>query len=160
MSGSLWKTLIEPDHEEKNNRERTEIVRAANLLQVGEFQLLQLAYHAWHGEDMKEVAFDKLFHDYMIYDYVPFWARHYARHINQLSEQGKIDDQNPGYHRYDHDYHTSMPNGRRKFLVACACLVLFLGGGLMIVNTSIKKSSSMFPPYIADDELKQTQEKK
>lgn len=159
MSWGLWKTLIEPDHEEKENPERTEIVRAANTLQIGEFQLLQLAYHAWHGEDLIETAFDKLFHDYMIFDHVPFWARHYARHINHLAAHGQVNDQDPDYHRYDHDYHTSVPNGGRKFLFACACLVLFLGGGLMIVNTSIKKSSSMFPPYIADDELEQIQKK-
>lgn len=38
----LLKTLFNPEHDE--HPERAEIARAANLLQVGEFQLLQLAY--------------------------------------------------------------------------------------------------------------------
>ena len=43
MTG-FFQTLIQPDREE--HPERALIARAANLLQVGEFQLLQLAYHA------------------------------------------------------------------------------------------------------------------
>ena len=35
---TLLKTLIQPDHDE--NQERAEVADAANLLQVGEFQLL------------------------------------------------------------------------------------------------------------------------
>ncbi|NQV99921.1 MAG: hypothetical protein HQ483_09520 [Rhodospirillales bacterium] len=154
MSWGLWKTLLRPDHEEQKNPDRTEVTRAANYLQIGEFQLLQLAYHAWHGVDLSEKSFDKLFHQHMIDGVVPYWARHYARNINQLSEQGGIVDHDPAYHRYDHDYHTSVPNGVRKFLVACGCLIVFLGGGLILANTSIKKSATIFPPYFETEHLK------
>lgn len=153
MSWGLWKTLLRPDHEEKENPERTEITRAANYLQIGEFQLLQLAYHDWYGEDMVETAFDKLFSDYMIDGDVPFWARHYARKINQRSEHGEIDQNEVRYHRYDHDYRTSVPNGRRKFAVACGCLILFLGGGIALANLSITESATMFPPYLEVSDL-------
>ena len=41
MNG-LLKTLIKPDWDD--NPERSKILNAANLLQIGEFQLIQLAY--------------------------------------------------------------------------------------------------------------------
>ena len=40
----FFKTLVKPDWDD--NPKRTEIIHAANLLQVGEFQLIQLAYKA------------------------------------------------------------------------------------------------------------------
>ena len=40
MNG-LLKTLIKPDWDD--SPKRTEIIQAANLIQVGEFQLIQLA---------------------------------------------------------------------------------------------------------------------
>ena len=46
---NLFETLIHPDREE--HPERAEVARAANLLQIGEFQLLQLAYQDWFGTD-------------------------------------------------------------------------------------------------------------
>lgn len=41
---NFWETLLHPDKEELENPERRVIANAANILQVGEFQLLQLAY--------------------------------------------------------------------------------------------------------------------
>ena len=42
MNG-LLKTLVKPDWDD--SPKRTEILNAANLLQVGEFQLIQLEHH-------------------------------------------------------------------------------------------------------------------
>ena len=44
MNG-LLKTLIKPDWDD--NPKRSLIIQAANLVQIGEFQLIQLAYKAW-----------------------------------------------------------------------------------------------------------------
>ena len=51
MNG-LIKTLIKPDWDD--NPKRSEILNAANLLHVGEFQLIQLAYKVWYKEDLPE----------------------------------------------------------------------------------------------------------
>ena len=48
----LAKTLIKPDWDD--NPKRSEILDAANLLQIGEFQLIQLAYKTWYKEDLPE----------------------------------------------------------------------------------------------------------
>ena len=79
---SLLQTLLRPDHDE--HPERVEAARAANLIQVGEFQLIQLAYFEWFGVDMPESTGHGLFHAYMLDNRVPHWVRHYARHILAL----------------------------------------------------------------------------
>ena len=45
-------TLIKPDWDD--NPKRSEILHAANLLQIGEFQLIQLAYKVWFKENLPE----------------------------------------------------------------------------------------------------------
>ena len=71
MAG-LFQTLLRPDREEDSDR--AEVAKAANLLQTGEFQLLQLAYYAWHGAEMPEAANDTIFRSYMLLSRVPAWA--------------------------------------------------------------------------------------
>lgn len=119
---NLFETLIHPDREEHG--ERAEVARAANLLQVGEFQVLQLAYKGWFGRDLPTALVDRMFAAYMFRNEVPYWARQYARNILRLDEQGRLDDLNPAYHRYDSDYHTDVPNGVRRSVGAgpdCRC---------------------------------------
>ncbi len=68
---NLWETLLHPDKEELENPERRVIADAANILQVGEFQLLQLAYRDWFCEDLPEDQADGLFQSYMVHGVVP-----------------------------------------------------------------------------------------
>jgi hypothetical protein len=147
----FWEVLLHPDREE--HLERAEVARAANVLQVGEFQLLQLAYYAWHGEEMPEGLCDTLFRAYMLDNQVPHWARHYARRILAADELGGVDDQNPAYHRYDDDYATEIPEGLRKFVVAAALIVGVVGGGLAFSFYVGAESRQILPPYFQDDEL-------
>lgn len=101
---NLWEALLHPDKEELENPERRAISDAANILQVGEFQLLQLAYRDWYDEDLPEAMIDRLFRSYMIDGVVPPWARHYARKIVRKEQSGRLDYQQRRYHRYDCDY--------------------------------------------------------
>ena len=50
MNG-LLKTLVKPDWDDNPKRSRNSSY-AANLLQIGEFQLIQLAYKIWYKEDL------------------------------------------------------------------------------------------------------------
>ena len=142
---NLLETLIRPDLEE--HEDRAEVAKAANLLQIGEFQLLQLAFHDWHERDMPAAVIDRIFANYMLHNEVPFWARQYARKIIALDEAGKLDDLQPHYHRYDANYHTEVPGGRRKFMVATTCVLLALFGGLALAELAAKPGSSILPPY-------------
>ena len=149
---NFFETLIRPDKEE--NPERAEVGRAANLLQVGEFQFLQLAYYEWHGRDMPEALIDQLFTAYMVHDRVPAWARSYARHILELDSRGSLDDQDPFYHRYDVDPSTPVSPGVRNFLIAASIVAAFLGGGLVVSHFASGKGLSVLPPYFEKEQLK------
>ncbi len=157
---NLWETLLHPDREEAEDAERREVGRAANILQIGEFQLLQLAYRAWHDKDLPEALVDRLFHDYMIHNEVPHWARHYARQILRLEDAGRLDSNRPQYHRYDSTYGKNMSHGVRRFWVAMGCLVILLSGAIIVAEFSPGEPVSLFPPYFTEQQLKQTEAEK
>ena len=127
------------------------MARAANLLQVGEFQLLQLAYKDWFDKDMPSRECDRLFGAYMLHNQVPHWARHYARRIIGLDAAGMLNDRDPTYHRYDPKYEPRRsPNGMRGFCTASAAIIFFIGGGIWLSHLSVEHTSQILPPYISD----------
>jgi len=150
----FFKALLRPGREEAGNAERAVIVGAANQLEVGEFQLLQLAYREWFGEDISESATDGLFESYMLDGEVPYWARHYARRIIRLDEAGGLNDCDPRYHRYDCEYSVRIPIDARSVCFALGFVALMVGGGMAIANFEAGANTSMFPPYFSDAELR------
>ena len=86
---SLIKTLIKPDC--KDDPKRSEILHAANLLQIGEFQLIQLAYKVWYREDLPEEKINKIFSEYMITGIIPIWVTYYAKDILKLDQANVLD---------------------------------------------------------------------
>ena len=151
MTG-FFHTLVRPDQEE--NPERALVARAANILQVGEFQLLQLAYSEWFKEDMPEEMVDRLFATYMFGKEVPHWARNYARRVIEYDEQELLDIDHPAFHRYDADYVTHVPQGMRRFVIACMILATLVFGGVWVGNmASSNGGTSILPPYFEADEL-------
>ena len=145
----FFQTLINPDHDD--DPERSLITNAANILQIGEFQLLQLAYNEWHGSEVSGPELDQLFGDYMLRQRVTHWMRHYARNIVDLYASGNLDIDAPDYHRYDHTYHHQ--HGRRKFITAVAFLTVAIFGSILLSYLSIQHSGSVFPPYFDSKEL-------
>lgn len=142
---AFWRTLVKPDFDD--DPEKSLIAKAANILQIGEFQLIQLAYHAWHGCDMQSDELDRLFAPYMLHNDVTPWMRHYARSIIGGFERGKIDIDDPAFHRYDNDYVSKAPHGLRPFIIACVVVSLVVFGSLWISQLSIEEGGSVFPPY-------------
>ena len=98
MNG-LVKTLIKPDWDD--NPKRSEILHAANLLQIGEFQLIQLAYKIWYKEDLPEDKINNIFNEYMVTGIVPIWVTYYAKDIIKLDKANILDSHNKKYHVYD-----------------------------------------------------------
>jgi len=148
MLNGLFKTLIKPDREEHEQSDRGEVAKAANILQVGEFQLLQLAYYDWFDEDLPEPMVDQLFREYMLKDQVPHWARYYARKVIEGEKRGLVDINHASFHRYDAEYITHVPKGVRRFSQAAFFLFLFVAGGMVISHfAATGKASSVLPPY-------------
>ena len=86
---SFLKTLIKPDWD--SSPKRSDILHAANLLQVGEFQLIQLAYKVWYGEELPEEKINKIFSEYMVSGIIPMWVTQYAKDIIKLDNVNLLD---------------------------------------------------------------------
>ena len=141
----FFRTLMRPDREE--DPERTVVAQAANILQVGEFQLLQLAYDDWYGRELSEAMTDRLFEAYMLHGEVPHWAREYALRIIRQDEIDLIDGNDPAYHRYDREYVTHVPQGVRQFTWASVFLVSVFVLCVVIGELAAGEGASMLPPY-------------
>lgn len=149
---SFFHTLLRPDKEE--NPERALVARAANILQVGEFQLLQLAYQEWFGFDLPRAQVDRLFTAYMLHNHVPHWAREYARKIIDMDERGVGGlDRDPFYHRYDAEYVRHVPEGAKRFTIACLIVGVLLFGSIWFSHFAATNATSVLPPYFDRDEL-------
>ncbi|MBC8268822.1 MAG: hypothetical protein H8E36_08745 [Rhodospirillaceae bacterium] len=151
---NLWQTLMRPDREELELGERMLVAKAANILQVGEFQLLQLAYQGWHNRDLPEALVSQLFSSYMLKNEVPHWARHYARKIIDADTMNSLNENAHAFHVYDHEYRTSVQGGVRRFWTAVGMLTLFIGGAIILADLSVTTSASQFPPYLNEEDLK------
>lgn len=152
----LFKTLWRPDREE--DPEKTLVARAANVLQIGEFQLLQLAYFEWYSEEMPEELSSFVFQSYMVRGEVPGWARHYARRVLDADITGDINPNHPDFHRYDNDYVTYVPKGVRQFCLASFILAGVLVSGLLVGVLTGADATSVLPPYFEKNQLQQTQD--
>ena len=150
MNG-LVKTLIKPDWDD--NPKRSEILHAANLLHVGEFQLIQLAYKSWYKEDLPEEKINKIFSEYMVTGIIPIWVIEYAQDILKLNRANVLDSFNDKYHVYDHEFgkhiSTEKQRKRRGIFYALIIGVVFIASHYMAINyVEDEGSASFYPPYV------------
>ena len=148
MNG-LLKTLIKPDWDD--NPKRSEIIQAANLIQIGEFQLIQLAYKAWYEEDLPEDKINIIFNEYMITGIVPIWVTFYAKDIIKLDKANALDSYNKKYHIYDHEFgqYISDEKQRKSRGILYTILIgfVFVASHYIAVN-SVDEPAGFYPPYI------------
>jgi|APTNR8051073442_1049403.scaffolds.fasta_scaffold03296_6 hypothetical protein len=152
---NFFRVLLDPQHEERGQGERRLISAAANILQVGEFQLLQLAYREWYGSDLPVALVDRLFTNYMLHNDVPPWARHYARLILSRDDRGALDPHDAHYHRYDHEYGIRVPNAIRKLCLIVCALVMTMVTAILLAEMTVKEPTSLLPPYFERDDIRQ-----
>ena len=150
MNG-LVKTLIKPDWDD--NLKRSEILHAANLLHVGEFQLIQLAYKSWYKEDLPEDKINKIFSEYMVTAIIPIWVTHYAQDILKLNKANVLDSFNDKYHVYDHEFgkyiSTEKQRKRRGVFYTLIIGIVFIASHYMAINyVEDEGSASFYPPYV------------
>ena len=129
-------TLIKPDWD--NNPKRSEILDAANLLQIGEFQLIQLAYRVWYKENLPEDKINKIFEVYMIRGIIPIWVTYYARDIIKLDNANVLNGYDEKYHVYDHEFGEYICNDkhrrRRGIQYATIIILVFIFTHFMAAN--------------------------
>ena len=147
----LLKTLVHPDWDDSSKR--SEILNAANLLQVGEFQLIQLAYKVWYKENLPEDKINNIFSEYMVSGIIPIWVAYYAKDIIKLDQAGVLDSYNEKYHVYDHEFgayiYDEKQRKRRGVLYATIIAFVFIASHYMAINyVGDNESASFYPPYI------------
>ena len=147
----LLKTLIKPDWDD--NPKRSEILHAANLLHIGEFQLIQLSYKSWYNEDLPEDKINKIFSEYMVTGIIPIWVTHYAQDILKLNKANVLDSFNDKYHVYDHEFgkyiSTEKQRKRRGIFYAFIVGVVFIASHYMAINyVEDEGSAGFYPPYV------------
>ena len=150
MNG-LVKTLIKPDWED--NPKRSEILNAANVLQIGEFQLIQLAYKVWYKKDLPEEKINKIFSEYMVSGIIPIWVTYYARDILKMEDANVLNTYDEKYHVYDHEFGESIKDEKKRkrlgIFYALIVGVVFIGSHYMAANyVSIEEPADLFPPYV------------
>ena len=145
----LLKTLIKPDWDD--SPKRSEIIQAANLIQIGEFQLIQLAYKTWYKEDLPEDKINHIFNEYMVTGIVPIWVTYYAKDIIKLDKANVLDSYNKKYHIYDHEFgeHISNEKQRKSRGIFYTVLIgfIFIASHYMAIS-NVDEPAGFYPPYI------------
>tara|TARA_B100001123_G_C14662797_1_gene770328 strand:- start:69 stop:578 length:510 start_codon:yes stop_codon:yes gene_type:complete len=146
---NLIKTLIKPDWDD--DPKRTEILSAANLIQVGEFQLIQLAYKVWFQKDLPENKINKIFEEYMITGIIPIWVTYYAKDIIKLDNANKLNGYDEKYHIYDHEFGGYIYNDNerkwRGIQYTIIIIFVFIASHFMAANY-VEEPAGFYPPYI------------
>jgi len=147
----LVKTLIKPDWDD--NPKRSEILQAANLLHIGEFQLIQLAYKVWYREDLPEEKISKIFSEYMISEIIPIWVTYYAEDIIKMEKANALNSYDEKYHVYDHEFGEYLPDDQKRkkrgILYALIIGVVFIASHYMAINyVEDQGSAGFYPPYV------------
>ena len=148
MNGFL-KTLIKPDWDE--NPKRSEIIHAANLIQIGEFQLIQLAYKAWYKQDLPEDKINNIFNEYMITGIMPILVTYYAKDIIKLDKANVLDSYNKKYHIYDNEFGKNISSEKQRkargiFYSILIGFVFIASHYIAIYN--VNEPAGFYPPYV------------
>ena len=145
----LLKTLIKPDWDD--SPKRSEILHAANLLQIGEFQLIQLAYKVWYKKDLPEEKISKIFSEYMVSGVIPIWVTYYAKDIIKIEKANALNSYDKKYHIYDHEFggyiYDEKDRRRRGIFYATIIAFVFIATHYMAANY-VEEPASFYPPYI------------
>ena len=148
MNGFL-KTLAKSDWDD--NPKKSEILNAANILQIGEFQLIQLAYKVWYREELPEEKIDKIFSEYMITGIIPIWVTYYARDILKLDKANVLNSYDKKYHIYDHEFgayiYDEKQRRKRGIFYTIIVVFVFIATHFWAANY-FEEPAGFFPPYI------------
>ena len=158
---NVFDALVHPDREE--DADRAGVVHAANLLEVGEFQLLQLAFREWYGREMRKSEQESFFRSVFLEKNTPIFLRHYARKIVSSDSRGDLRSHALAYHRYDSGaFDCSLPSGVRHFVGVTTLLIGVLVGSLVMAHFTVGQLGSCtdpLPPCLTAQDLGDSHER-
>jgi hypothetical protein len=125
---------------------QVEVLDASAALEVTEFRFFELAFQDWHGRRARESVIERHFVAYMFADRVPSWARHFARKVLKLNDQGRLDPKSFGIFQ-------PLPSSRMRFIgkmytVILLLIFLFVGLSILQVPDEVLRAFKQcyFPP--------------
>ncbi len=108
----------------KKQKHENEIVAACNCLDVGEYQLFELAHRDWYGEETNVKNLVRCFANYLNGHQAPFWVYHYARKILKLHQIKELNPNDPKYHRYDDGFKSPLSKTAGAVIVFAVLIVI------------------------------------
>ncbi len=67
------------------------VIEAAAILEISEYELLDLAYREWYGRPPPARVLSDAFGPYMFHGRTPFWAVPLAREVIALYREGRLE---------------------------------------------------------------------
>jgi hypothetical protein len=74
----------------------TNVVAAAEALNVREYNLFNVAYAWWFGRDAGEKEVERPFMRYLMTEQAPVWVRQFAREVLERKREGRLDPRQYG----------------------------------------------------------------
>lgn len=68
-----------------------DVLEAAALLEITEFELFHLAWRRWYGTTLDDHGIERHYLPYMFRHQVPVWVRHLARQVVRAADEETLD---------------------------------------------------------------------
>ena len=131
--------------EKKMPSDVADVLEAAGLLEVTEFELFRIAYCRWHGVAIGDRELERHYQPYMFHNRVPHWVRQLAREVIARAEAGRLDPR--AYGVLPRPLSMDMYNqGLRYFLWITVILGTLLTGAATVAELAPWYQSCYFPP--------------
>ena len=136
--------------------DRSMVTTVANALDIGEFQLVQLAFKHWYGREMSSWEQEKYFHYVFFQGHIPPFGRHLSREVHSQGSDNNIMERPAFRHLYDLRSNILGSFYRMRFLkVAVLSFVMTLGIFVLAFYTVEfdGRCTSVFPPCLTANDL-------
>ena len=140
-----------------NKQDRMMVTSVANLLDIGEFQLLQIAFKDWYGRELHPEEQDEIFHDFFILGKTPAFLRHLSRRIYLRDVEWGLHEQSFRFNIHGLNAVTVYKTvDVRHFVKVISLLLGVLFVFLLLALYTVRYDghcTTYFPPCLTDNDL-------
>ena len=131
--------------EKKMPADVADVLEAAALLEVTEFELFRIAYRRWFGADIRDRDLERFYLPYMFRSQVPAWVRQLTRSVIAEAEAEALDPR--AYGIMPRPLSMDMYNrGLRYFLWIAVILGTLWTGAATVAELAPWSQSCYLPP--------------
>ena len=131
--------------EKKMSSDVADVLEAAALLEVTEFELFRIAYRRWFHADIEDAELERLYLPYMFKGQVPLWVRQLTRQVVIEADRDRLDPKSYGV--MPRPLTMDMYNrGLRYCLWIAVILGTMLTGAVTVAELSPWYETCYFPP--------------